>query len=1437
MIFKKIHETLILSVTLFTLGVSSIAKAQTNIALGRPVSASAATWSGQVPGNLTDGNTSNQSHPLASSGTLGFYYEIDLGSERNLGSLNIFNRSGCCPERLSNYRVELRSDAGGAAGVVNWSANIRTDGSNSGDGGIDSILSSLNPGNVMTGRYVRVVNLSNQSYNPQIAEVEAFEAPLPVIASFVTSHGNITATGDPDLPTSAELSWMVSNVDTVMIDNGIGAVGTTGNFTVTPAVTTTYVLTATNTSGSVSAAVTIGVDQPVIAPVLNEFLASNSSGFEDENGVTSDWIEIANPNGFDLSLDGYFLTDDSLNLMKWRIPAVNVPANGYLVIFASGDDVLDPGGPVHTNFSLSKNGEYLALVDTDGVTVLTSFAPSYPEQKDNVSYGAEVGGASVGYFSPPTPGTANGSSFSGFVEDTKFSLGRGFYASPQTVLITTLTPGATIRYTTDGSLPSESNGTVYSAPLTISETTTLRACAYKTGLASTNVDTNTYLFVDDILASPDLGVPVTQTMRDSLTAVPSLSIVTPSTINGTSEVETSFELINPDGTPGFQENCGVKNFGGAFTNFDKKSFRMYFRSQYGASKLKYPLFEGFDHGITATDTFDQLNLRSGSHDMVMRGFYMSNRFTDDSMLDMGQINPHGRFMHLYINGRYWGVYHVRERWSASTLTEYLDGPKSAYEAINGNWNVGGWADSVAPAYDGDGSAWTRVKNLGLSSSPGNYDNLVPYLDMPNFIDYMIMWMYGNSEDEYRCVGPAEVGSGFKWFLNDADGYLRSAGNRTGFASNTPGVFGRSAGDGPGSLFSLLFKGGNSDYRTLLGDRIHRHYFHDGAMTPGKTAARLEERCDEIDSPFRAEAERWNYRTHASWTSAKNSALSSILPARTASALSQFRSAGFYPSTEAPVYNQHGGAVLSGFNLTMSNSGGTTYYSLDGSDPRLPGGSVNPAAQEFGDGVQTVTIVPEGDDWSYLDDGSDQGSAWRGNAYDDSLWASGPAILGYGEADVVTTVSFGTNPAQKYTTTYFRKMVSVTNVASIISSEIRIKRDDGAVVYLNGAEVGRSSMPTGTINYLTLGSTPNDDGAGFYSLSVPSNLFVEGENVIAVEVHQSAPSSSDCRFDLELKISRPTDGNGLLTLTENTLVRSRTLDGLEWSALNEAFFVVGGSAPVEPWDVVPSEIHYNPTGPDEAEFIELHNRSGHAVNLRGAFFSDGIEFFFPDNRDVLLAPGERVLVVDSHFGVDAEYGIGLPIVGVYRGSLNNGGETLVLMAPDGVTELFNVTYDGAAPWPEEADGDGRSLVLVDETTPNNPASWSPSFSIGGSPGSIEGNVFTGDPDADFDGDGVNAFAEFAGGTSDRIPNTSEDLPSFQPDGAGGWEFQFAVALDVQGVSATIEFSDDLITWSHNPTVADFVHAEVVGGRYVRTYRSKTPLNDPLLFMRVRYRGGL
>jgi hypothetical protein len=355
--------------------------------------------------------------------------------------------------------------------------------------------------------------------------------------------------------------------------------------------------------------------------------------------------------------------------------------------------------------------------------------------------------------------------------------------------------------------------------------------------------------------------------------------VTPGTINGSSEVGGSIEMLFSDGSKGYKEDCGIRNYGGAFTNFPKKNFRLYFRSQYGASRFEAPILEGEERGgFLPVGSFDQLELRSGSHDMKQRGFYMSNRFTDDIMLDMGNLNPHGRFVHLYLNGSYWGMYHLRERWNADMLSKYLGGPKEEYESINGNWNVGGWAEPVVTAYDGDGSAWERIKRLR-----NDYRAVRPYLDVPHYIDYMLMFMYGNSEDEYRCSGPIDVGSGFKWFLNDADGFTRDVGDRT--SRGTPG---RQNGDGPGSLFSTLFAEGDPDYRTLLADRIHRHFFNDGAMTPARMRARLLERVAQMQLAMIPVVARWmcggsstdSYLWPDEWVSKKDSYLAGVLPSQT-----------------------------------------------------------------------------------------------------------------------------------------------------------------------------------------------------------------------------------------------------------------------------------------------------------------------------------------------------------------------------------------------------------------------------------------------------------------------------------------------------------------------------------------------------------------------------
>lgn len=164
-----------------------------------------------------------------------------------------------------------------------------------------------------------------------------------------------------------------------------------------------------------------------------------------------------------------------------------------------------------------------------------------------------------------------------------------------------------------------------------------------------------------------------------------------------------------------------------------------------------------------------------------------------------------------------------------------------------------------------------------------------------------------------------------------------------------------------------------------------------------------------------------------------------------------------------------------------------------------------------------SLVPAGAIWKYLDSGTNLATAWRSIDFEDDSWGSGPAQLGYGDGDEATEVKFGPSDTSKYITTYFRHIFEVTDATEFTNLTLRLLRDDGAVVYLNGTEVFRSNMPLGLINYLTLAaSTINDlDEATFYSTNVNPALLVSGRNILAVEVHQRDPASSDLSFDLEL----------------------------------------------------------------------------------------------------------------------------------------------------------------------------------------------------------------------------------------------------------------------------------------------------------------------------------
>ncbi|MGI9243438.1 MAG: lamin tail domain-containing protein, partial [Verrucomicrobiales bacterium] len=207
-------------------------------------------------------------------------------------------------------------------------------------------------------------------------------AAPPNVTAFTASPSLIASGG------SSMLTWQVERADSVTITPSVGTVDVDGSVNVSPSTTTTYTLTASGEGGVTESMITVGVDVPVEEPSINEILAINNNSLDDEDGDSSDWIELHNPNPFSFDLGGYFLSDAPLNPTKWQLPAgTNLGAGGHLVVFASGKDRAAAGSELHTNFRLDSSGEGLSLIAPDGSTVISQIG--FPSQIPDISYGVD----------------------------------------------------------------------------------------------------------------------------------------------------------------------------------------------------------------------------------------------------------------------------------------------------------------------------------------------------------------------------------------------------------------------------------------------------------------------------------------------------------------------------------------------------------------------------------------------------------------------------------------------------------------------------------------------------------------------------------------------------------------------------------------------------------------------------------------------------------------------------------------------------------------------------------------------------------------------------------------------------------------------------------------------------------------------------------------
>lgn len=1061
--------------------------------------------------------------------------------------------------------------------------------------------------------------------------------------------------------------------------------------------------------------------------VINEVMAANSTFVRDLSGDFDDWIEIHNAGRTAIDLGGMYLTDDPAEPTKWQFPEDNpvlttIAPRGYLIVWA---DEGVTGIWLHANFKLDADGDEVHLFDIDGATCLDSlvFGPQTP----NVSYGRYPdAGHTMRFFGVPTPGQPNNEGYLGEIEPLRFSHERGFCDEPFDLTITCPTEGVEILYTLNGKRPDDEGGRfragqTYTDLLRIDETMVLRAMAVKPGWKPTDVYTHTYLFnaseavrslpvislvgdagqtfyepdgVMAIVGGTYEGGVWTSTGADSYNNV----------MNRGLERPVSCEWIEPEDNSSFQIDCGLRVHGsnwmrpryvrqnGYWNGNSKFSLRLYFRNQYGPGPLEFPLFAESD-----VEWFKSIVLRAGHNDRT-------NPFIKDELLrrlhkDMGQRASMGTFANLFINGEYKGYFNPAEHIKDDACQQWFDSDEP--------WDV----MTMNGLRDGNSQSWNDMLNYARSNNlavDANYQELLGKLDVVSFIDYLIIRLWPNDWDwpqnNWAAAAERSAAGRWKFFAWDAEGTFVSSQlyvDRFGELN--------SQGNANGQIFRALKA--NKNFRQLFADRVYKHFYNGGALSAGN----INDRFSELRQELRGVIPNMDTYIINGWT-----------PNRREVFVNACLREDLY-TFDGPVFAvngsyRQGGYAATGDLLKMvpSRAGAEIYYTLDGTDP---------SGSQMSTEVPIITLVSRDATKRILVPTGADAENWRSfRGFDDSAWIlseGAPGGVGFehstGYEDYINMdldrLMYGVNSS-----CYIRVSFTFSEDRDTLEQlTLKMQYDDGFVAYLNGTEVARRNFEGQPAwNSTATASHSDTDAIVFESIDITESLpkLRAGANVLAIQGLNTSTTSSDLLIAVELMAIRQsavTEPTGALQytapipLTESTHVKARVRHGNTWSALNEAAFAVGPVAE----SLRINEIMYHPTDPN-AEYIELTNIGAETINLNLVRFTRGVDLTF---SEIELTPQAYALIVKDVTAFEAEYGLGLPVVGSYVGSLSNAGEAIELQdAAGAVIQSFRYRDE----WYEITDGAGFSLTARDSAGTDlelwaQKSAWRPSATAGGSPG--------------------------------------------------------------------------------------------------------------------------
>ncbi|MFN0125723.1 MAG: chitobiase/beta-hexosaminidase C-terminal domain-containing protein [Verrucomicrobiales bacterium] len=613
----------------------------------------------------------------------------------------------------------------------------------------------------------------------------------------------------------------------------------------------------------------------------------------------------------------------------------------------------------------------------------------------------------------------------GYVADTEFSVRRGFFTNPVNVAITCATPGAEIHYTLNGATPSETSP-LYTAPLNISTTTTLRARAFRPNWVPTNTDTNTYIFPASVIAqtnatalaygwptgpvngqvlrygtdSPAAALYAAAQKITALTQVPAISIVTDQEyLTGAAEgvyvnAEVpeferpgSVELIHPDGSEGFQIDCGLRQRGGQSRgdSFPKKSWNFFFRTAYGPGKLRFPLF-----GADGAREFDTLSLRcehgyayADPYPLGVRLDFTGLRdvFNRDLRGASGFQTTRSRPYHLYLNGQYWGLYETQERTQEDFGATYFGGTPEEYDGIASTGLPQRETEVISGTIDAWQALWSGARAVNAGATAANYFALLgrngdgtPNPDLPVLLDprelasYMLLHYYTGHADaplsvsfnyerpnNFRCLRRRDRTDPWHFFVHDSESSTRAAQwDADRVNDNAAALTSPNRNDirysNPEWIHEDLLA--SAEYRIAFADEAQRLLLNDGPFTVARALAVWNARAASISEAVIGESIRWaqsSQENQANWNAEVNDVRNNFFATRSATVLAQLRTRGIYPAVDAPAFSQRGGQVAAGFHLTLSAAaGGTIYVTTDGSDPRAIGGA--PAVPAYAEAI-------------------------------------------------------------------------------------------------------------------------------------------------------------------------------------------------------------------------------------------------------------------------------------------------------------------------------------------------------------------------------------------------------------------------------------------------------------------------------------------------------